>query len=392
MRTRSDEAQEGTGQIGPWPERPEVLSDFGSGSAVAPTSDWVAVPSILATSTAVPAHVATQDELKRVVGTHFLLGPRERRLAMAAFEQADIETRYAAVPVEDLGRTRSLDEASRHYREGALRLGAEVARGALAEAGILPRAIDLVISVSCTGIMIPSLDAHLVALLGLRPDVRRLPLTELGCAGGAAALARAHEFLVGRPEAHVLVVAVELPSLSLQPSDPSEDNLVSTALFGDGAAAAVLANRREGALAILETTSHLLPDSLPLLGFELRHDGFHSVLKRDVTTVLRAHVPSLVDDLAARQELRRRDLAFLVLHTGGKKILRCLEEELGLDPRLTRPSWDVLRRYGNQSSASVLFVLHQWLTRQRPSRGSYGLLAAFGPGLSAEMLLLQERL
>lgn len=349
------------------------------------------LPSILGTATAVPSHAATQAQLRDVVRTWFAAGSRRLRLAMAAFDQSEIEMRYATLPLAELGQARSLGEASHHYRQQAIALATEVAGQALRAAELAPSTIDLVISVSCTGIMIPSVDAHLVKTLGLRPDVRRLPLTELGCAGGAAALARAREFLTAHPHGHVLVVAVELPSLSLQPQDATDDNLVSSAIFGDGAAAVVLGARQGSRLVILEALSHLFPDSVDLLGFELRDDGFHSILQKEVADVLRAGVPSLVHALTARRDLRREDLSFFVLHTGGKKILRSLEQELGLSREDTQHSWEILRRYGNQSSASVLFVLHEWLTTENRTAGRYGLMAAFGPGLSAELLLLEER-
>ena len=206
---------------------------------------------------------------------------------------------------------------------------------------------------------------------GLRPDVRRLPITELGCAGGAAALARARDFLVGFPDARALVVAVELPSLSMQRADLSLANLVATALFGDGAAAAVLAGgerapatRPARSWRRCRTSSR---DSTYALGFDLKDDGFHSVLSKDIPVLLQAaRSRRLVDALAARRGLVRGDLGCFVLHPGGRKILGVVEEELGLSRDDTQPSWDVLRDYGNQSSASVLFVLHEWLTQRRP--------------------------
>jgi len=267
--------------------------------------------------------------------------------------------------------------------------------------------IDLLITVSCTGIMIPSLDAHLVGTLGFRPDVRRLPITELGCTGGAAALARGCDFIRGFPEARVMVIAVELPSLTLQRDDLSPANLVSSALFGEGAAAVVLAGGIDagarpmdagpggnghgsgGGVRVLETLSHTFPSSTGALGFDLCDDGFHPVLSRDVPDLLRAEIGGLVATLAARAGLTREQLSCFVLHPGGRKVLAALEDELDLPRGETQPSWDVLRDYGNQSSASVLFVLHEWLTRRHPPCGAHGLMAAFGPGLSAELLLLR---
>jgi alkylresorcinol/alkylpyrone synthase len=351
-----------------------------------------AAPTIISTVTAVPSFSATQEEMKDKLRALFTLNPRRLEAAMMLFDHAAVERRYSVEPLATLGERRSLTAISEQYRDNAIALGRDVASRCLTQGGRRPDEIDLLITVSCTGIMIPSLDAHLVNELGFRSDVRRLPITELGCVGGASALARARDFLMGFPDARVLVVAVELPSLSMNRHDISPANLVSTALFGDGAAAALLEGRARGdgvGVGILETLSHIFPQSTWALGFDLQDDGFHSVLSKDVPLLLKTEIGRLVRTLADRGGLVREQLSCFVLHPGGRKILGFVEEELGLARGDTQPSWDVLRAYGNQSSASVLFVLHEWLTKRHPARGSHGVLAAFGPGLSTEMLLLQ---
>jgi alkylresorcinol/alkylpyrone synthase len=350
-------------------------------------------PAIASTVTAVPQYTATQEEVKARLRNIIDMPGRRLDAAMELFDHAGVERRFSVEPIDRLGAPRTLSDMQDCYREHALGLGRKVARDALTRAGVAANEIDLIITTSCTGIMIPSLDAYLVDDLGLRPDVRRLPITELGCAAGASALARAHDFLVGFPDAHALVIAVELPSLSMQRADLSPANLVATALFGDGAAAAVLAGGEAadggtGTVAILETLSHIWPRSTYALGFDLKDDGFHSVLSKDIPALLRSEIAALIGTLAARRGLAREQLSSFVLHPGGRKILGFVEEELGLTRADTQPSWDVLRDYGNQSSASVLFVLQEWLTGRRPAAGTHGVLAAFGPGLTSEMLLL----
>jgi alkylresorcinol/alkylpyrone synthase len=354
-----------------------------------------AAPIIVGTATAVPAHTASQGEVIAHLRTLLPLAPRRLDAAMELFDHAAVERRYSVEPLARVGEPRGLGEVQRLYRENAIALGKRVAAEALAGAGVEARDIDLVITTSCTGIMIPSLDAYLCNELGFRADVRRLPITALGCSGGAAALARAHDFLVGFPEARVLVVAVELPSLSLQRVDVSPGQLVSTAIFGDGAAAALLEGgvrgdaRPEGAgVRVLETLAHLFPRSEYALGFDLQDDGFHSVLSKDVPGFIKSEIAPLVRTLVERRELPRDQLTCFVLHPGGRKILNVIEEELGLKRDDTELSWQILRDFGNQSSASVLFVLHEWMTKRRPPPGTHGLLAAFGPGLSTEMMLL----
>jgi alkylresorcinol/alkylpyrone synthase len=351
-----------------------------------------AAPRIVATATAVPPHTATQEEVKARLREMLQLDARRLEAALSLFDHTAVERRHSVYPLTEFGRPRTLGEISTVYREHALVLGRDVAKRALAAARVAPGEVDLIITVSCTGIMIPSLDAYLVDDLGLRRDVRRLPLTELGCSGGAAALARAHDFLRGFPAARVLVVAVELPSLSMQRGDVTPANLVSTALFGDGAAAAVLVGRDVDAgpgLRVLDTLAHIFPSSTGVLGFELRDDGFHSVLSKVIPALLKTEIANHVRALAARAGLARADLSFFVLHPGGRKILGVVEDELVLTREDTQLSWDVLRNYGNQSSASVLFVLDETLSKRRPAPGARGLLAAFGPGLSVELLLLE---
>ncbi|HXT95183.1 MAG TPA: 3-oxoacyl-[acyl-carrier-protein] synthase III C-terminal domain-containing protein [Polyangia bacterium] len=355
-----------------------------------------AAPIIVRTATAVPAHTATQDEVKDRLRALLPLPPRKLEAVMELFDHAAVERRYSVEALSTLGRPRGLSEVQRLYRENAIALGKKVAAEALAGAGVEARDVDLIVTTSCTGIMIPSLDAHLCNELGFRSDVRRLPITALGCGGGAAALARAHDFLVGFPEARALVVAVELPSLSIQRADVSLANLVSTALFGDGAAAALLEGgvrgearpAASGGVRVLETLAHIFPQSTYALGFDLEDDGFHSVLSKDVPGLIKGEIARLVRTLIDRRELPREKLSCFVLHPGGRKILAYIEEALGLRREETEPSWEILRDFGNQSSASVLFVLHDWLTKRRAAPGAYGLLAAFGPGLSTEMLLL----
>ena len=345
---------------------------------------------ILEIATVVPEHCFEQDSVKRVLRPLLPVSASRLDAVMALFDNAQVQRRFSVLPLDQLSVPRSLTDTMTLYRDSAVRLGRTAAAQCLTGAGVSARAVDLVITLSCTGFMIPSLDAHLAHDLGFRPDVRRLPITELGCVGGAAALARAHDFLAGHPEAHVLIVAVELPTLSFQRSDPSTAQLVSTALFGDGAAAVLLTGRRSvSGVAVLDTETHLFPNSLDLLGFDLRNEGLHVVLAKELPETLRATFGAVVDRLLERAGIGRADLEYCVFHPGGKRILLAIEEALGLDRAQTQPSWDVLREYGNQSSAAVLFVLERWMKRHRPRLGAYGLLGAFGPGLSTELCLLQ---
>lgn len=349
------------------------------------------LPLILQTAVAVPEHQLEQDAVKRSLCDVMALPPEQMKGVMALFDHALVERRHSVLPLDRLRQRRGLGETTAIYADHAIRLGKEVAARVLAESRVPAEAIDLVITVSCTGIMIPSLDAHLANALGFRADVKRLPITELGCVGGAAALCRAHDFLLGHPRGHVLIVAVELPTLSFQHDDVSVAQLVSTALFGDGAAAVVLGGREDPEIGptILGTRSHLFPESTEALGFDLRDDGFHVLLAKDLPQRLHGSLCGVVDRLLEETRLTRADLTRFVLHPGGRKILNAIEAALGIDRPQAQPSWDVLREHGNTSSAAVIFVLDRWMRGPRLPARVHGLLAAFGPGLSAELCVLR---
>jgi len=348
---------------------------------------------IAATATAVPSYRLDRETYKRYCALVFET-PAQQRAARRIIDNTKIDARYLVAAPEQILTPRPLAEKSADYAAHARRLGEHVARRALDRAHLPLDAVDMIITTSCTGVMIPSVDAYLVEQLRLRRDVVRLPITELGCAAGAAALSRAREHVRAYPEHTVLVLSIELPSLTFQKQDLSMTNLVAASIFGDGAAACVVRGPeapggapRSGPV-LVDSMCHLYPESQYLMGFELKDGGFHIVLDRDVPHALKGRVRPLVEQLCARNGVTVDDLAFCALHPGGRRILEDLDADLGLSG-LTEPSWNVLRDYGNLSSATVLFVLDEVLRRQAPPAGSYGLLAAFGPGFSAELSLMR---
>jgi alkylresorcinol/alkylpyrone synthase len=349
--------------------------------------------SVAATSTALPANVVEMAQIKAYLDIVFPMSEARRSTMLEVIENTKIDKRYTIFPADYTVTPRSLEQTSKEYIEHSVLLGRRAAADCLEQAGLKATEIDLLITVSCTGIMIPSLDAHLINDLGFRSDVRRLPITELGCAAGAAALGRAWDFLRGVETGNVLIVAVELPSLTFQRRDFSPANLVSSTLFGDGAAATIVTRGAAPAAGngprILGSQSHLFPNTIDAMGFDLKDGGLHIVLSKDVPQLIRDVIRELVDKFLAKFGMKQSDLSAFVLHPGGQKLLHFIEEELGLDRSMTQFSWDTLRDYGNLSSASVLFVLQEWLTKGKVAPGERGLLAAFGPGFSAEMLMLE---
>ncbi len=343
---------------------------------------------IVALGTAVPPHRLDAVTFQAAVAHAFADAMPDERLVARMAAHCGVRERYIAAPVEAVLAAGPLGERNRAYADAAEALGESAARTALAGAGVTPAEIDLIVTVSCTGYLLPSLDARLAPRLGLRPDVRRLPITGLGCLAGAAALNRTAELLHAPGLRTALLVAAEFPSLTFQPGDASMDNLVSTLVFADGAAAAVLRADGGPGFAVEDTVSLMLPDTLAEMGFELREGGFYVVLSKDVPALLAGPFAQTAAALLGRHGLAPRDLGFACIHPGGPKILRAVDAALGVEG-LTAPSWRVLERYGNQSSASVLFILDQIRRCGPPPDGSAGLLAGFGPGLSLELALLR---
>jgi alkylresorcinol/alkylpyrone synthase len=361
-----------------------------AGSQLHPEPDApIAVATIAGTATAVPPHLLTREIVKHHMKDVFSLGGKRLEAIHTVIDNSQIDERHSVFPVEYIIEPRPLAQINNEYREKAFELGLQAASGALAKAEMTPSDVDLLMTVSCTGVMIPSLDAYLATEMGFRSDVRRLPITELGCAAGAAGLAHAGEYLRAFPDRTALLVAVELPTLTFQRKDFSQANLISAVLFGDGAAGVVVTGREAAGPRILTSECFLFPDSLDAMGFDLRDSGFHIVLSKDVPQLIRERVRGLVEGFLDRQGLRREDISAFILHPGGQKLLSFMEAELDLTRADTELSWDVLRRFGNLSSASVLFILQEWISKREMPPGSYGLLMAFGPGFTAEMILLQ---
>ena len=262
---------------------------------------------IAATATALPPHTITRDDVKYYMGRVFDIPDRKLEAMMSIVDNARVHKRHAIFPIEYTVEPRALSKTNQEYMEHAIKLGREAAEKCLERAGLAPADIDLIITVSCTGFMIPSLDAYLIHLMGFRPNVRRMPFTELGCAAGAMALGRAADYLKAKPGGNVLIIAVELPSLTFQRKDISQANLISSILFGDGAAAVVVRGKAVHGPKILFSETYTFPDSLGAMGFDLRDSGFHILLAKDVPEMIGAKINELVDGFRRRpHRLRAR--------------------------------------------------------------------------------------
>ncbi len=341
--------------------------------------------------------MVSQNDVKQLATRLFPATISDSPRVLDVFDNAEIDKKHLCVSLDWLAERHGLGERNDSYIENATQLGSQVAREALDRGGLTPRDVDHIIFVSSTGLATPSIDALLANRLDFRADVRRTPLWGLGCAGGAVGLSRARDFALADPRARVLLVALELCSFTFQPSDDSKRNLIATAIFADGAAAAVVegslaAKRSRGGYRPLEMVgSHSVfwKNTLDVMGWSIYDDGLHVVFSRDIPSIVRESVrPSLVPFLE-RQGLSLDDVHHLVAHPGGVKVLRAYAGALGIDAERLRHARDVLREYGNMSSPSCLFVLERFLAAGDIAPGERALVTALGPGFSAEYVLMK---
>lgn len=311
----------------------------------------------------------------------------DERRVFALGRSTRIEFRSIAVPAERIAQLTTVEDRNGVYQQVAPLLAEGAVRG-LRDAG---QGTDFLVTASCTGYMVPGLDVVLAQALGISPAAGRLPITEAGCAGGVVALARAVDFLRSHPSSSkATVAAVELCSLAFQrSSDPG--NLTATLLFGDGAAAVALeaVEGGEGGLEVMDSASMLVPGSRDAIGFDLTDEGFAPRLSREVADLLPGPIAESVACLMAKNGLDVADLAFWLVHPGGPRILQVTQEAMHLTQSELRWSWDSLREQGNMSSVSILDVLRRYLCDQDAPVG-HGILLAFGPGVSLELMLLNR--
>ncbi|MDH2909018.1 MAG: type III polyketide synthase [Candidatus Eremiobacteraeota bacterium] len=343
-----------------------------------------------AVATAVPPNVLEQGDIERRVRAQFADSAVVARL-LPVFANTGIERRYSCVPVEWYYDEHRWADRNALYRTSALALVEEAATSALARAGLAPEAIDAIVSVSTTGIATPSLEALLMERIPFGRRTARVPIVGLGCVGGALGLARAADLVRSGSFANVLFIGVECCTLWFRRNEITKSNIVATALFGDGAAAAVLSRSGSGAQ-IAAAGEYTFPHSLDIMGWDVADDGLQAIFSRDIPALIGRELRAILDDFLARNDLRIDEIDAFLSHPGGTKVLDALEATFGVAPGSLTDSRAVLRDYGNMSSVTLLFVLERALREGAFANASRGraLLSAMGPGFTAAFLTLER--
>lgn len=345
---------------------------------------------ITTVATQLPKYSRTTAEIMPFLDV-WLVGQDERfiRKVKKIFEGAAVDKRYSIMEPAEVFTATSFEEKNDIYTRETIGLGEKVLRKALEKANWRATDVDFIITVSCTGIMIPSLDAYLINKLRMRQDVVRLPVTEMGCAAGISGIIYARNFLAANPGKRAAVIAVESPTATFQLDDFSMANIVSAAIFGDGAACVLLSSEENanGAKILADEMYHFYENE-HMMGFKLTNTGLQMVLDIEVPNTIAAHFPDIVHPFLAKNGMKINDIEHLIFHPGGKKIIQTVEELFDGMGKNIDATKEVLRQYGNMSSATVLYVLEA-IMESNPAKGEKGLMLSFGPGFSAQRILIE---
>ncbi len=314
---------------------------------------------------------------------------RFRRKILKIFESAGVDKRYSIMSPEEVFTATSFEDKNDIFVREVKKLGSNVLKKALHNSAWKPDSLDYIITVSCTGIMIPSLDAYLINELELRKDVTRLPVTEMGCAAGISGMIYAYNFLKANPGKRAAVIAVESPSATFQLEDYSMANMVSAAIFGDGAACVLLSSEENisGPKILGEEMYHFY-NATHLMGFDLKNSGLQMILDPEVPVTISDHFPEIIHPFLKRHNTSIEKVDHLIFHPGGRKIVQTVSDLFGNLGKNIDDTREVLRLYGNMSSATVLYVLERFLNKDI-SGGEQGIMLSFGPGFSAQRILIE---
>jgi alkylresorcinol/alkylpyrone synthase len=366
-------------------------------------------PRILAVRSALPGSQRVQAELTEAFAARSRMGPAKRSLLERLHAAAEVKTRHTVLPLAEYATLVGAEAVNDRYIDEAIVLGERALRAALAAAGVPAADLDFLIVTSVTGVAVPSLDARLIPLLGMRHDIRRLPIFGLGCVAGAAALGRLHDYLLAWPGQTAALLAIELCSLNVPTSRITTADMVAAGLFGDGAVALIARGGQADAgdgtgpqatgpgvtgpgvtgPQVIASRSAVFPDSGDALGWRLSSDGFRIVLTTELPAVLERGIADSVTEFLAEHDLAVDDVGSWICHPGGPKVIDAVQRALKLPDSAVAASRRSLAEVGNLSSASVLHILEMITDTERPPAGAPGLMIGLGPGVSAELVLLR---
>jgi alkylresorcinol/alkylpyrone synthase len=350
---------------------------------------------LAAVHTVLPPHRYPQDKITEAFAEHVVAANASHEVVRRFHANARVGSRHLALPLEQYRALTDFTAANDVFLDVALDLAEQAVQGALHRSGLQPGDVDVIFSTTVTGLAVPSLEARLAARIGFRADIKRVPLFGLGCVAGAAGIARMHDYLRGWPGHVAVLLSVELCSLTVQRADRSVANFVASGLFGDGAAAVVALGAERAAEAgltgprVVDSRSHLYPDTERAMGWDIGADGFRIVLGSEVPDLVHRYLGNDIRSLLTDHGLTVAEVGAWVSHPGGPKIIEAIQHELGVGPEALDITWRSLAEVGNLSSASVLHVLHDTLRDRPPAPGSPGILMAMGPGFCSELVLLR---
>lgn len=314
---------------------------------------------------------------------------RFQRKVLKIFEGAGVDRRYGIMDIEEVFSSTSFEAKNTIYVREVTKLGKEALQKALEQASWDPKSLDFIITVSCTGIMIPSLDAYLINSLDLAQDIVRLPVTEMGCAAGISGLIYAVNFLKAHPGKRAAIIAVESPTATFQLNDYSMANMVSAAIFGDGAACVLMSSEENaGGPKILGEAMYHFYEATHLMGFDLTNEGLKMILDPSVPDTIAEHFPKVIHPFLKQLDTSIERIGHLIFHPGGRKIVQTVEDLFGALGKNIEDTRETLRLYGNMSSVTVLYVLERFMEKNI-TKGEQGLMLSFGPGFSAQRVLLE---
>jgi alkylresorcinol/alkylpyrone synthase len=360
------------------------------------------MPAIISIAEAIPPYEIKQAQVSEFAKELFSQSFRDIDRLLKAFQNGQIEKRHFVKSLDWFKEEHSFEDKNNAYIEAAVTLGKEAIEKCLSNQlfltrNILYEEIDAILFISSTGIATPSIEARIMNKLSFNPHTKRIPIWGLGCAGGASGLSRANEYCRAFPKAKVLVLSVELCSLTFQRNDLSKSNLIGTSLFADGIACVLVCGdavlkddilKRGTFPSIMATQSTLMPNSLDVMGWTLKEKGLFVIFSRDIPHIIEEWLKPNVSEFLEENQIKLSQVNHFIAHPGGKKVLDAYITSLGLPPEMIELSHEVLKQYGNMSSATIFYVLKKFMEQDIP-KGEIGLCTALGPGFSSELLLLR---